>query len=73
MDAKGCNIIRPFFKRAYKNHSCEIQLITLINDWAKISDKGGQDDTFISDFEKKNLAHSFMNVSYMAMVLVGRH
>ena len=28
------------------------QLITVINDWAKILDNGGQVDTFILDFEK---------------------
>ena len=35
-----------------KRHSCETQLITVINDWVKILDKGGQVDTFILDFEK---------------------
>ena len=35
-----------------KRHSCETQLITEINDWAKILDNGGQVDTFILDFEK---------------------
>ena len=35
-----------------KKHSFETQLITVINDWAKILDKGGQVDTFILDFEK---------------------
>ena len=35
-----------------KNLSCETQLITVINDWAKILDAGGQVDTFILDFEK---------------------
>ena len=35
-----------------KKHSCETQLITVINDWATILDKGGQVDTFILDFEK---------------------
>ena len=35
-----------------KKHSCETQLITIIDDWAKILDKGGQFDTFILDFEK---------------------
>ena len=35
-----------------KRHSCETQLITVIDDWAKILDKGGQVDTFILDFEK---------------------
>ena len=35
-----------------KKHSCETRLITVIDDWAKILDKGGQVDTFILDFEK---------------------
>ena len=35
-----------------KNCSCEIQLITVINDWSKILDARGQVDTFILDFEK---------------------
>ena len=35
-----------------KRYSCEAQFITVINDWAKISDDGGQLDTFILDFEK---------------------
>ena len=35
-----------------KWHSCETQLITVVNDWAKILDKKGQVDTFILDFEK---------------------
>ena len=35
-----------------KNRSCETQLITVINKWAKILDAGGQVDTFILDFEK---------------------
>ena len=36
-----------------KWHSCETQLATVINDWAKILDNKGQVDTFILDFEKK--------------------
>ena len=35
--------------------SCETQLTTVINDWAKILDNGGQAveaDTYILDFEK---------------------
>ena len=36
-----------------KRHSCENQLATVINDWAKIQDNKGQVDTFILDFEKK--------------------
>ena len=35
-----------------KKHSCETQLITVIDDLVKILDKGGQVDTFILDFEK---------------------
>ena len=35
-----------------KWHSCETQLATVINDWAKILDNKGQVDTFIFDFEK---------------------
>ena len=35
-----------------KNHSCETQLITVVNDWTTILDVGGQVDTFILDFEK---------------------
>ena len=33
-----------------KLHSCETQLATVINDWAKILDNQGQVDTFILDF-----------------------
>ena len=40
-------------QRAFRKwHSCETQLTTVINDWAKIFDKKGQVDTFILDFEK---------------------
>ena len=35
-----------------KGHSCETQLTTVINDWAKILDNSGQVDTFILDFQK---------------------
>ena len=35
-----------------KAHSCETQLTTVINDWAKILDNRGQIDTFILGFEK---------------------
>ena len=46
-------------------------MITVIDDWAKILDKGGQVDTFILDFEKA-FDMNYLNVSYMAMALVGR-
>ena len=35
-----------------KGHSCETQLTTVINNWAKILDNREQVDTFILDFEK---------------------
>ena len=35
-----------------KSHSCETQLATVIDDWAKILDNQGQVDTCILDFEK---------------------
>ena len=35
-----------------KGHSCETQLITVINDWAKTLDNRGHVDTFILDFER---------------------
>ena len=35
-----------------KRHSCETQLITVINDWAKLLDYSGQVDIFILDLEK---------------------
>ena len=35
-----------------KGHSCETQLTTIINDWAKILDNKGQVDIFILDFEQ---------------------
>ena len=57
-----------------KKHSCETQLITVIDDWAKILDKGGQVDTVILDFEKLSThpLMNYLNISYMAMALVGR-
>ena len=35
-----------------KGHSCETQLTTVINDWAKVLNNRGLVDTFILDFEK---------------------
>ena len=57
-----------------KRHSCETQLITVINDWAKILDDCGQVDTFILDFEKAfdTPLMSYLNASCMVMVLVER-
>ena len=36
-----------------KRHSCETQLTTVMNDWAKLLDNRRQVDTFIFDFVKK--------------------
>ena len=35
-----------------EKHSCETQLFTVIDDWAKVLDNHGQVDTFILDFER---------------------
>ena len=57
-----------------KKHSCETQLITVIDDWAKILDKGGQVDTLFWTLRKLSThpLMNYLNVSYMAMALVGR-
>ena len=58
-----------------KGHSCETQLTTVINDWAKILDNKGPVDTFILDFEKTfdTPLMSSSKVNCLAMVLVARH
>ena len=43
-----------------KRHSCDTQLLTDINDWAKILDKGGQVDTFTWTLRKR-LTHLLLN------------
>ena len=58
-----------------KGHSCETQLTTIINDWAKILDNRGQVDTFILDFEKAfdtPLMNS-LKANCLAMESVARH
>ena len=58
-----------------ERHSCETQLTTVINDWAKILDNRGQVDTFILDFEKAfdtPLMNS-LKANCSAMELVARH
>ena len=35
-----------------KNHSCDTQLVSVINDWASALDNNKQVDVFILDFEK---------------------
>ena len=58
-----------------KRHSCETQLITVINDWAKILDKGGQVGIYLSWTSRKLLIHprmNYLNASCMGMVLVER-
>ena len=55
--------------------SCETQLTTVINDWAKILDNRGQVDTFILDFEKAfdTPPHELLKANCLAMELVARH
>ena len=48
----GCGLLSDRQHAFRKGHSCETQLTTVINDWAKILDNRGQVDTFILDFEK---------------------
>ena len=57
-----------------KRHSCKTRLITVINDWAKLLDNGGQVDTFNLDFEKAfdTSLMNYLNASRMVMVLVKR-
>ena len=57
-----------------KRHSCETQLINVINDWAKILDKGGQVDSFILDFAKAldTSLMNYLNTSCMVRVLLER-
>ena len=58
-----------------KGHSCETQMTTIINDWAKILDNRGQVDTFILDFEKAfdtPLMNS-LKANCLAMESVARH
>ena len=52
-----------------KKHSCETQLLTVINDLAKILNKGWQIDTCILDIEK---LVNYLNKNYMPIVLVER-
>ena len=59
-----------------KWHSCETQLATVINDWAKILDNKDQVDTFILDFEKDFDTPTHMNslrVNCLVMELVVKH
>ena len=58
-----------------KRHSCETQLTTVINDWAKIFDNRGQVDIFILDFEKSfdNPLMNSLKANCLAMELVARH
>ena len=54
--------------------SCETQLTTVINDWVKILDKGGQVDTFILDFEELLTPSliNFLKANYLVIALAGR-
>ena len=52
-----------------KRHSCETQLTTVIDDWAKILDKQGQVDTFILVFENEfdTPLMNYLKANYLAM------
>ena len=52
-----------------KGHSCETQLTTVINDWAKILDNRGQADTFKLNFEKAfdTPPHELLKCKYIEM------
>ena len=58
-----------------KWHSCETQLAAVINDWAKILDNKGQEDTFILDFEKAfdTLHMNCLRLNCLVMELVVKH
>ena len=58
-----------------KWHSCETQLATVINDWAKILDKKGQVDTFILDFEKAfdTPPHELLKSKLFSYGIGGKH
>ena len=58
-----------------KWHSCETQLATVINDWAKILDNKGQVDTFILDFQKAfdTPQMNSLRVSCLVMELMVKH
>ena len=58
-----------------KWHSCETQLTTVINDWAKILDNKGQVDTFILEFEKAfDTPHmNSLKANCLVMELVVKH
>ena len=57
-----------------KGHSCETQLTTVINDWAKILDNRGQVDTFILDFEKAfdTPPHELLKIKLFSYVIGGK-
>ena len=57
-----------------KRHRCKAQLVTVINGWAKIWDKGIQGDTFTLDSEKAfdTPLMNYLNARCMVMVLVER-
>ena len=53
-----------------KWHSCETQLITVIDDWAKILDNQGQVDTFEKAFDTPLM--NFSKANCLAMELEGK-
>ena len=67
---------RQYALRKRHTCSCETQLSTIINVWAKILDNKGQVDIYSYWILKKHLIHSRMNslkANCLAMELVARH
>ena len=58
-----------------KNLSCEIQFITVINDWAYSLDSGDQVDTFILNFEKAfdTPLHELLKCKHHGYGISGKH
>ena len=72
MNINSCQVRQHAFRKGY---SCETQLTTVINDWAKILDNREQVDTFIMDFEKAfdTPPHELLKANCLAMESVARH
>ena len=71
----GYNLLSDRQHAFRKGHSCETQLTTLINDWAKLLDNRNM-LTHSYWISKKRLIHPLMNslkANCLAMVSVARH
>ena len=72
------NIRKNVFRKNvfWKAHSCEPQVATVIDDWAKLLDNQGHVDTFTVDFEKKkafdNSPHELLKSKLISYVIAGK-